>query len=519
MIKKDIIFLLPILASCSALKNTSNALDEINFAESKPAVDCANYPIQGSCSLNRTKFCNFFKLDPEKLTTSDIILYYPEFLTFCKKYNLPKTLDFKKQLFKELIISAGKQASIKDVCDLASANPYKVDEILIQLVLEHSKNLDLNQPVEGLYKCPPNFSTLCLHEAVKNNNLLTAKLLLEHKANPNKVDYEGKTALDYATGRHADSKIDIAMVELLLQYKADLNVSNEEQYRNSHLHKVIINNDTQSSDKAVIVNLFIDNQADINAKNKDCNAPLHLAIEKRDLKVVEALIKRKADINLQNNNGHTPLHLATKMEDSHIIGILLKNGADINKKDFSGNSAFHLAVKNRPDDVVEKLLDIIPNTNVNKVVNNKNDDGDTPLHLAASKGEFNTVKILVQSGADIHACNKKDNTPLLEALASKNSVEHQKIVKYLHEKASICTTQTSVQIHEKQEECIICLGKDKIFYKIHQGKEGEHGICGDCLEKLYQDQPELISPVRRTDVSDDLVLAARVDHFIRTKCG
>lgn len=150
--------------------------------------------------------------------------------------------------------------------------------------------------------------------------MLTAKLLLEHKANPNKLDYEGQTALDYATGQHVDSSIHIAMVELLLQYKADPNVSNEEQYRNSHLHKAIINNDIQSSDKALIVNLFIDNQADINAKNKDRNAPLHLAIEKRDLKVVEALIKRKADINLQNNNGHTPtpLHLTTKMEDSDI---------------------------------------------------------------------------------------------------------------------------------------------------------------------------------------------------------
>lgn len=432
---------------------------------------------------------------------------------------MPKTLDFKKQLFKELIISAGKQASIKDVCDLASANPYKVDEILIQLVLEHSKNLDLNQPVEGLYKFPPNFSTLCLHEAVKNNNLLTAKLLLEHKANPNKLDYEGQTALDYATGQHADSSIDIAMVELLLQYKADPNVSNEEQYRNSHLHKVIINNDIQSSDKALIVNLLIDNQADINAENKDGNPPLHLAIEKEGLKVVEVFIERKANINARNKDGHTPLHLATKMLDLDIIGILLKNGADINKKDFSGNSAFHLAVKDRPDYVVEKLLDIIPNTNVNKVVNNKNDDGDTPLHLAARKGKFNTVKILVQSGADINACNKKDNTPLLEAFASKNSVEHQKIIKYLHEKRSICTTQTSVQILEKQEECIICLDKDKIFYNIHKGQGGEHGICGDCLEQLCQHQPKLISPVGRTDVSDDLVLAARVDHFTRTKCG
>lgn len=64
---------------------------------------------------------------------------------------MPKTLDFKKQLFKEVIISAGTQASIKDVCDLPGIKGDKEedDDILIQLILEHNKDLNLNQPIGG----------------------------------------------------------------------------------------------------------------------------------------------------------------------------------------------------------------------------------------------------------------------------------------------------------------------------------------------------------------------------------
>lgn len=50
------------------------------------------------------------------------------------------------------------------------------------------------------------------------------------------------------------------------------------------------------------------------------------------------------------------------------------------------------------------------------VLNNKNPDGLTPLHLAALAGHFNTTQVLLSLGADTSILNKKNQYPLFSAL-------------------------------------------------------------------------------------------------------
>src|SRR4051812_43642225 len=46
-------------------------------------------------------------------------------------------------------------------------------------------------------------------------------------------------------------------------------------------------------------------------------------------------------------------------------------------------------------------------------VESRNDNGNTPLHLAAIRGDVNAVRALLKAGADANALNLEEATPLL----------------------------------------------------------------------------------------------------------
>ena len=59
-----------------------------------------------------------------------------------------------------------------------------------------------------------------------------------------------------------------------------------------------------------IVELLINNEVDVNAKDKYGCTPLHDAAEYSHLEIAEMLINRAPDMNALDNNGDTPLDLA-----------------------------------------------------------------------------------------------------------------------------------------------------------------------------------------------------------------
>ncbi|WP_158621805.1 ankyrin repeat domain-containing protein [Wolbachia endosymbiont of Laodelphax striatellus] len=62
---------------------------------------------------------------------------------------------------------------------------------------------------------------------------------------------------------------------------------------------------------AQIVKDLIPRGVDVNAKNDDGDAPLHIAAEKSYKEIVDALLEKEGiDINVKDNKGITPLHIA-----------------------------------------------------------------------------------------------------------------------------------------------------------------------------------------------------------------
>lgn len=100
---------------------------------------------------------------------------------------------------------------------------------------------------------------------------------------------------------------------------------------------------------------------DINCKDNLGHTPLHSAIKRNNVKIVELLLKEEqdTDVNCVNFEGRTPLHCAIVYGNIYISGLLLQRpGIDINKQDIWGNTSLHYATEMAFDEIVKQMIEL-----------------------------------------------------------------------------------------------------------------------------------------------------------------
>jgi len=122
---------------------------------------------------------------------------------------------------------------------------------------------------------------------------------------------------------------------------------------------------------ADMVQLLLDQGADVNAKDAAGKTPLHWAA-KADLDTVRTLMSAGAEVNAKDDLDRTPLHFLSASAAPDIVILLVKAGADVNAK-------------------------------------TANDW--TPLHGVAKFGTPENIKILLGAGADASLVNEMGETP------------------------------------------------------------------------------------------------------------
>uniref|UniRef100_A0A914UXB1 Ion transport domain-containing protein n=1 Tax=Plectus sambesii TaxID=2011161 RepID=A0A914UXB1_9BILA len=144
--------------------------------------------------------------------------------------------------------------------------------------------------------------------------------------------------------------------------------------------------------------------------------PLHRAAMFDHPEVVRYLIEQGSDINALDSEQRSPLLLAAVRCGVSSIRVLLSHNASLSVRDDEKHNLLHFMVIYSGSILTEAELGAIcakaqVEENVN-LLNQKNVDGCTPLHLASKQGNLRFTESLIALGATVNLKNNEDRSPL-----------------------------------------------------------------------------------------------------------
>jgi len=240
---------------------------------------------------------------------------------------------------------------------------------------------------------------------------------------PTKSKEEIKEASDRLFEELTKSSPDISFVhQLIMEYGADVNMTNDEKGDANALFVVSASNNTE------LIEILIGHGADINFQNKFGVTPLQTAVVNENVEAVRTLLKMGAIPDLTNHSGYTALLLASEGDEVEIVKMLLEAGANpnITENDEDG-TALHRTVSKQSQANVEIAKLLIQG---GADLNYRNTEGNTALHWASGNNKLTIAKILVEAGAEVNVRNEDGLTPLVWAMIRGN----QKVAKFLASK-------------------------------------------------------------------------------------
>jgi uncharacterized protein len=144
--------------------------------------------------------------------------------------------------------------------------------------------------------------------------------------------------------------------------------------------------------------------ADVNTPEVDGTTPLHWAVHRDDVDLVQRLIKAGARAEVKNNYGVTPLAEAAVVGDPKVLRLLVDAGANVNSANADGQTALMVIARTSNVEAAEILLS--HGAQVNAVEQWR---GQTAVMWAAAEGQAAMVKELVAHGANVNARSKVTN--------------------------------------------------------------------------------------------------------------
>ncbi|KAI6173188.1 hypothetical protein M3Y98_01055400 [Aphelenchoides besseyi] len=162
---------------------------------------------------------------------------------------------------------------------------------------------------------------------------------------------------------------------------------------------------------------------EVNAKDSMGCTPLHYAVQEyRALTILQLLVANGANVNECDHDGHNPFHVAIQFINCNAARWLLQN-TKININAVARGRYTPLKLCALSGDAHVSILKLLLEYGGNEIDLNgvgyrehtQFHDGETALHLAASNNSTETIELLVQAGAEINARNDENATPLIQA--------------------------------------------------------------------------------------------------------
>ena len=153
--------------------------------------------------------------------------------------------------------------------------------------------------------------------------------------------------------------------------------------------------------------------------NADSFSDFFRAVRGDNAGAIQSLLKRGFDPNTRDEKGLTGLLIAVREPSPRVIDVLLASPkTDVDSRNASDESPLMLAAIKGQQDLVTKL--IARDADINK-------PGWTPLHYAASSGQVAIMKLLLDKYAFIDAQSPNGTTPLMMA-AMYGSIDSVKLL-------------------------------------------------------------------------------------------
>jgi ankyrin repeat protein len=236
--------------------------------------------------------------------------------------------------------------------------------------------------------------TTPLHEAARSGNIEIMKILIGRGANVNLQDAKGNSVMHLAI----PPEVHLEALNLLLAHGATPNLRDE--HGDSPLHIIITLNR-----KTDTLQTLLKSGADVNIHNVEGKTPLYLAVQGNRAAYIPSLIQYKSDIFAVDNEGITPFERALRDRRATLPALITEE--TVIQNDSMGNTILLVATLNRADpQTIGMILE------KKALVNARNKEGDTSLHVAVRLNSVENGRLLLARGADIFAPNAKGETPI-----------------------------------------------------------------------------------------------------------
>ncbi|TYJ36580.1 hypothetical protein E1A91_A05G316500v1, partial [Gossypium mustelinum] len=170
--------------------------------------------------------------------------------------------------------------------------------------------------------------------------------------------------------------------------------------------------------------------------NRDGFSLMHLALRNGQIKLVLRLLKADKDlVRVKGREGMTPLHCVVTMGNSNLLIEFLEACPEcIEDVTVLNETALHLALKNDQIEVFNLLIGWLQKNRrkgafalEKKLVNWRDNDDNTMLHIAASKGLHQELQLVLDSFDSFRINVKAMNSQGLTALEIIQNVQRQAV--------------------------------------------------------------------------------------------
>ena len=263
-------------------------------------------------------------------------------------------------------------------------------EHVIRILLDRGANPNI----------PVKYSDSSLHAAIYGHcSAETIQKIIDYDAHINAVNKDEATPLLLARSRaHKET------VRILLKAKADPNIAYADG--DASLHAAVTAYCSEQT-----IQEIIDHGANVNAANQRGRTALLLACFYRQTELVKVLLEAGADPSLADEEGFSCLYAAVDGNCSKLtLQALINYGAHIDAKRQDGMNALLIACRTGQSESVMFLLEAGADANIIKP------DGNTSLHSAVyGNCSKDTLQKVIQHGVSVNSVNRRCQTALLYA--------------------------------------------------------------------------------------------------------